>query len=66
MTNRLVLELDEDDYRDIQREITRRQVRSRVALGEPLTESLPDGESNLAGAVLAEVVRDLWEYHGRP
>ena len=58
---KMILELDEDDYRDIQAEITRRQVNSRKFLVVPLTELLPDGESNLAGAVLAEVVRDYWE-----
>lgn len=57
-TRTLVLELDDDDYDAIQREIAHRQARMRDARGT----ILPDGDSNLAGAIMAEVVRDLDEY----
>ncbi len=53
----ITLELDEDDWDSIQGEIARRQV-NRDKDG-PL---LPDGESNMVGAMLAEAVRDLQEY----
>jgi hypothetical protein len=56
----MTLTLDELDYATIQREIAHRQARSR-AIGDDRT-ILPDGESCLAGAVLAECVRDLDEY----
>lgn len=62
MTQRqLVLLLDEADYDTIQAELARRQQRSRWqdAAGGVI---LPEGESNLAGALLAEAVRDLDEY----
>jgi hypothetical protein len=55
---RLVLELDEDDWDAIQEAIARRQAW-RHADGGPL---LPDGESNTAGAVLAEICRGWVEY----
>lgn len=54
----IVLELDEADYDTIQREIAHRQSRIRGVVGT----LLPDGDSNLAGAIMAEVVRDLDEY----
>lgn len=53
----ITLELDEDDWNAIQKEIAIRQ--SRRDKDGPL---LPDGESNMVGAMLAEVVRDLEEY----
>jgi hypothetical protein len=54
MANRtLVLNLDEEDYATIQQEIAMRQAQDR---------NLPDGDSNLAGAMLAECIRDLEEY----
>lgn len=53
----ITLELDEDDWDSIQGEIARRQAR-RDEHG-PL---LPEGESNMVGAMLAEAVRDLEEY----
>ena len=53
----ITLELDEDDWDSIQGEIARRQV-NRDKDG-PL---LPDGESNMVGAMLAEAVRDLQDY----
>lgn len=55
---RMELVLDDLDYETIQGEITKRQVLDRII--DPAGESIvPDGESNLAGAILAEVVRDL-------
>ena len=51
----MTLVLDEDDYRDIQAEIALRQARGGAAM-------LPDGDSNLAGAYIAEAVRDLTDY----
>lgn len=51
--NRMELILDDDDYGAIQDEITRRQLTDRP---------LPEGESNLAGAMIGEMVRDLVEY----
>lgn len=58
---RIVLEVDEDDYRDIVTEIAHYQaVRRRShTTGELL---LPDGESDIAGAIIGEIVRDLREY----
>lgn len=44
------LECDEDDYGAIQRAIARRQLR----------RSLPDGDGNQAGRVIAEICR-AWE-----
>lgn len=55
---RIDLILDDDDFDAIQAEITHRQVRSR-AIDPDGPTILPDGDSNLAGAILAEVVRDL-------
>jgi hypothetical protein len=53
----IILELDEDDWDTIQREFVRQQ-SCRDEHG-PL---LPDGTSNLAGAMVAEAIRDLEEY----
>lgn len=55
---RIELILDDDDFNAIQAEITHRQMRSRWDDAEGGTV-LPEGESNLAGALLAEVIRDL-------
>lgn len=54
----IVLDCDEQDYAVIQREIARRQLQ-RDGQG---MYSIPDGESNIAGAVFAECIRDLDEY----
>jgi hypothetical protein len=56
---RMELILDDDDFDTIQAEITRRQVAHRWPEGGTI---LPEGESNLAGAIIAEMVRDLDEY----
>lgn len=53
----ITLEVDEDDWNTIQNEFARIQA-FRDAYG-PI---LPDGESNLAGAMVAEAFRDLEEY----
>ncbi|HYE70359.1 MAG TPA: hypothetical protein VD932_02425 [Aquabacterium sp.] len=59
--NTMTLILDDADYATIQEEITLRQTRARK-LGTDTYGLLPDGESNLAGAILAECVRDLRDY----
>ncbi len=53
---RMVLELDGDDYRAIQAAIAKRQL-SRDGHGA----IMPDGDSNTAGAYLAEICRGWWE-----
>lgn len=58
----LLLRLDEDDWNTIQGEIAKRQAY-RMDDGSGGTQPIiPEGESNDAGAILAEVVRDLDEY----
>ncbi len=57
---RIILDLDEQDWDTIQAEFSRRQGGLRMSDGTLV--SVPDGESNLAGAMLAEIVRDLNEY----
>ena len=58
---RIELILDDDDFDAIQREIAHRQARSRWPDADGGT-ILPEGESNLAGAIVAEMVRELGEY----
>ncbi len=58
---KMTLELDQLDFDTIQNEIAQRQSRSRRIDPDGPT-ILPDGESCLAGAVIAEVIRDLNEY----
>ena len=53
----ITLELDEDDWNTIQGELARQQA-FRDANG-PI---LPDGTSNMAGAIIAEAIRNLEEY----
>lgn len=57
---RIDLILDDDDFDTIQEEITHRQVRSR-AIDPDGPTILPDGDSNLAGAIrsLACALADL-------
>lgn len=58
----ILLVLDEEDWDTIQSEFARRQA-SRIYDGEGGTQpNLPEGESNDAGAMVAEMVRDLEEY----
>ena len=58
---RMTLELDNLDYATIQWEIAYRQARSRLI--DPKGPTLvPDGESCLAGALIAECIRDLTDY----
>lgn len=57
-TRRMALELDQDDWDTIHSYIADYQARNKGDGGT----IVPDGESNLAGAILAECVRDLLEY----
>jgi hypothetical protein len=61
-TKRLILDLDEDDFAALQEALTRRQLwRDQHGV------ILPDGESNLPGALLAEICRgwiELCEWKG--
>ena len=57
----IILVLDEDDWNAIQAEFAERQSFRRDD-GQGGTEPmLPEGESNLAGAMVGEIVRDLKE-----
>jgi hypothetical protein len=57
----MTLELDVLDYATIQKEIAYRQARSRLI--DPQGPTLvPGGESCLAGALIAEAIRDLIDY----
>ena len=49
----VILQLDEDDARVWHEEVSARQ---------RIRRPLPDGESNTAGAMVAEIIRDLNEY----
>lgn len=64
MANRvIVLELDELDYDAVQSAMARRQSVLRLPDGA----NLPDGSSNLAGALIAEICRgwlELREWYG--
>jgi hypothetical protein len=53
----IVLELDEDDWNTIQDELARAQ-----AYRDKDGAILPEGESNLPGAIIGEAIRDLEEY----
>lgn len=53
----IVLELDQEDFDTIQEEFARHQL-CRDEHGV----CLPDGTSNLAGAMVAESIRNLEEY----
>lgn len=55
----ITLTLDEEDFRTINAEIARRQKRSRWPDGGAI---IPEGQSCIAGALLAEAIRDLDEY----
>ena len=57
----MTLTLDEDDYATVQNAITERQLGSRRVAPTEAT-ILPDGESCLAGAIIAELIRDLNDY----
>lgn len=72
----MVLQLDDFDYETIQKEIASRQLH-RWPNDDPLGGHvssidgvrregtiLPDGDSCLAGSILAECIRDLNEYRG--
>lgn len=53
----ITLVLDEDDWNTIQGEIARKQ-----SFRDGDGPILPEGTSNLAGACIAEAIRDLEEY----
>jgi hypothetical protein len=53
--------LDADDERHVNQAIAYRQAHLRVE-GECI---LPEGESDTAGAILAEICRDWLEAHGQ-
>ena len=57
MARTITLELDEEDWDTIQREFAKQQ--SNRDEDGPL---LPDGTSNMAGAMIAEAIRNLDEY----
>lgn len=57
----MMLTLDELDYATIQKEIAHYQARSR-AIDPKGPTILPDGDSCLAGAIIAESIRSLNEY----
>jgi hypothetical protein len=58
---KMILELDQLDFDAIQKEIAFRQSRSRN-IDPSGSTIIPDGESCLAGSLLAESIRDLNEY----
>lgn len=58
----LTLELDENDARDVHRAIAARQSRFRYD-AQP-GAILPDGESNTAGKIIAEICRGWLESLG--
>lgn len=55
MIRKIELLVDDDDFRDIQKEFARMQ---------SLRVGLPDAEdgASLAGRMVGEIVRGLWEY----
>ncbi len=56
---KILLELDEADAETVDGYIADYQARNQAADGGTI---VPDGDSNLAGAIMAECVRDLLEY----
>lgn len=61
---KMILELDDLDYDTIQKEIALRQMRSRKI--DPNGPTIvPEGESCLAGALIAEAIRDLDDYRDK-
>lgn len=61
---KMLLELDEDDYRAVQAAIAHRQKMFRDIPGCE-RGIMPEGDSNTAGAVLAEICRGWLESLGR-
>lgn len=59
MIRTITLQCDELDYDCIQAEFARRQTNRRDGF-----TNVPDGESNLIGAMVAEIVRDYSELSG--
>jgi hypothetical protein len=66
VTRTIILEVDENDYDIIQKYFSDFQMSSakiHALSGKGETGSiLPKGESNLAGVLVAECVRSLFEY----
>lgn len=60
-TRTMTLILDDLDFDTIQSEITRHQVLSR-RLDPNGPTNIPDGDSCLAGSIIAMIIRDLDEY----
>ncbi len=60
-TRTMTLTLDDEDFDAIQKAITEYQLVSRNVYPNA-DESLPEGESCLAGAIIAELIRDLNDY----
>ena len=56
MTRQIILNVADDDSDAIQQEFAKRQ--RLIAEGF----DLPEGESDLPGAMVGEIVRELWEY----
>lgn len=65
-TRQIILELDDDDWQTVQDYIADFQAASaKISAMSGNGGSgtiLPEGDSNLAGAIMAECVRDLLEY----
>ena len=57
----MTLNLDTDDARDINAAIAHYQLTRRCSDGATF---LPDGESDMAGAIIGEICRDWLESHG--
>lgn len=58
----IVLDCDDDDYRDLQAEIARQQAAAHQLKDRDGNPCYPEGTSNVAAVSLAEAVRSLWEY----
>ena len=61
----ILLQLDEDDWNTIQSEMSLCQARRMDDGNGGTVPLLPEGESNLPGAIVAECIRDLNDYRER-
>ena len=59
MTRKLLIEVDEQDESAILNAIAQWQAKSHAAFGETM---LPEGQSDIRGATLAEICREHEEY----
>jgi hypothetical protein len=57
----MTINLDDDDARDINRAIAHYQATRRWTAAQGGGVLLPEGESDLAGAILGEICRDWLE-----